>query len=308
MKHTRRISSTPRVLLASAALLVLVAAATLLYNQGALAMSRQVSAPLCGTPSGSGETKPCSPNATPLPKPSPPPAGCFQDLACVKSYADAAVALRLQALHDAVERANTNPCLSDKQRAPIVRQLQDGIAGVQQLQATFDAETDPKAIKVDVQRLFDGLAIFSIVMPRGFATMALACQENAVALFRSGVGAVQTAIDNAAKAGKDVTQERQLFADMQQQLGDANTQVTNALALLASVNPAPPSSVQDAMRTLGQVKGDVLAITQDLQAARRDLATITGLLSGKPQGPAGTPHAKPTSSPGTPSPKGTPTP
>ncbi len=297
-----------RILAASATLLALVATTTLLFSLSAFASARQVAAPLCGTPAGGGTPKPCVPSATPLPKPSPLPAGCFQDLACVKSYADASVAVRLQALNDAIERANTNPCLSDKQRAPIVQQLQSGIADVQQLQAKFDAETDPKAIKVDLQQLFDGLAIFSIVVPRAFSEMTLACQANALALFQSGISGVQTAIDNAAKAGKDVTQERHWFADMQQQLGDAQTQVANATALLAAVNPAPPSSVQDAMRALGQVKGDLGAETHDLQAAQHDLTNIIGLLSGKPQGPAGTPYAKPTPAPGTPSPTGAPKP
>ncbi len=306
MKHTH--TRLLCILLASVTLLALVTTTMLLFGPSAFATAGQGAAPLCGTPPAGGTPKPCVPNATPLPKPSPLPAGCFQDLACVKSYADAAVAQRAQALNDAIARANSNSCLSDKQRAPIVQQLQSGIAGVQQLQAKFDAETDPKAIKADLQQLFGGLAIFSIVVPRAFAEMTLACQANALALFQSGVGGVQTAIENAAKAGKDVTQERQLFADMQQQLGDAQTQIANAQALLAAVNPSPPSSVQDAMRTLGQVKGDLLTETHDLQAARHDLAEITGLLSGKPQGPTGTPYTKPTPVSGTPLPKGSPTP
>jgi hypothetical protein len=299
------------LLLAGAALLALVAMITLLLGPSALAIAGQGSlgaAPLCGTPPASGTPKPCVPNATPLPKPSPLPAGCLQDLACVKRYADAAVTLRVQALDDAIARANGNPCLNDKQRPPIVQQLQAGIAGVQQLQAKFDAETDPTAVKADLQQLFGGLAIFSIVVPRAFAEMTVACQDNTLALFQSGVGGVQTAIDNVAKAGKDVTQERALIADMQQQLGDAQTQVADAQALLAAVNPSTPAAVEDAMRTLGQVKGDALTVTRDLQAARDDLARITGLLSGKPQGPADTPRPKPTSVPGTPASKGTPTP
>jgi hypothetical protein len=217
-----------------------------------------------------------------------------------------AVALRLQALNDTIERANANPCLSDTLRAPIVQQLQSGVAGVQQLRAKFDAETDPMAIKADLQQLFSGLAIFAIVVPRGFSEMTVACQSNAVALFKSGLHGVQTAIENAAKAGRDVTQDRQLFADIQRQLGDADTQVAKALTLLASVNPSPSSPVEDAMRTLGTVKSEVLTVTQDLQAARHDLAEITGLLSGKPQSPAETPYVKPTPVPGTPSPKASP--
>jgi hypothetical protein len=297
------------LLLAGAALLAFVAMITLRLGPSVLAVAGQGSlgaAPLCGTPPASGTPKPCVPSGTPLPKPSPLPAGCFQDLACVKRYADAAVTLRVQALDDAIARANGNPCLNDTQRPPVVQQLQAGLAGVQQLQAKFDAETDPTAIKADLQQLFGGLAIFSIVVPRAFAEMAVACQANALALFQSGVGGVQTAIDNAAKAGKDVTQERALFADMQQQLGDAQTQVADAQALLAAVNPSTPAAVADAMHTLGQVKGDALTVTRDLQAARDDLAHITGLLSGKPQGPAGTPRPKPTAVPGTPAPKGTP--
>jgi hypothetical protein len=226
----------------------------------------------------------------------------------VKGYADAAVTLRVQALDDAIARANGNPCLNDTQRPPIVQHVQVGIAGVQQLQAKFDGETDPTAIKGDLQQLFGGLAIFSIVVPRAFAAMTVACQANTLALFQSGVGGVQTAIDNAAKAGKDVTQERASFANMQQQLGNSQTQVADAQALLATVNPSTPAAVEDAMHTLGQVKGDALTVTHDLQAARDDLARITGLLSGKPQGPAGTPPPKPTSVPGTPAPKSTPTP
>lgn len=158
-----------------------------------------------------------------------------------------------------------------------------------------DAETDPKAIKADLQQLFTGLAIFSLVVPRAFSEMAVACQANALALFRSGVGGIQTAIENAAKAGKDVTRERQLFADMQSQLDNAQTQITNATTLLASPNVVKGD--------LAAVKQDLGAVTQDLKAARQDLAGITGLLSGKPQGPASTPRPKPTGVPGTPSPK-----
>jgi hypothetical protein len=302
-----------RVALASSPLLALVGVAllsgVLIYSGSAFAASAQIGISLCATPSPDatatpGATKPCVPNATPLPKPSPLPAGCFEDLACVKAYADQSVALRIQALDDAIARANSNPCLSDKQRAPILQQLQDGVAGVRQLQATFDAETDPKAIKADLHQLFDGLGVFSVVVPRAFSEMTLACQANALALFQTGVGAVETAIDNAAKAGKDVTAERQLFAQLQSQLADAQTQVTNATTLLGAANPAPA----DEMRALGQVKGDLLTATRDLQAARDELARITGLLSGKPTPAPGTPYLKPTSVPGTPKPKGSPTP
>ncbi len=183
---------------------------------------------------------------------------------------------RIEALNKLTSRVQEMKLVSDANKASLASQIQNQVAGLNSLKAKIDADTDIETLKTDVKEITSSFRIFALVIPQG-QMIAAADRLNTLIGDFSAIGTkLQTRINEAQAAGKDVTSLNATLTDLKNQLTDAQRQAEAAVSRSVSLTPDNgDAKILEANKTaLAQARADIKVGKQDLVDARKDINTI----------------------------------
>ncbi|MFA6254200.1 MAG: hypothetical protein WC640_03060 [Candidatus Paceibacterota bacterium] len=189
---------------------------------------------------------------------------------------DKALANRIDALNQLNARIQEMKLVTEANKASISAQIQTQITGLNALKQKINADTDPVVLKEDVKSITGGFRIFALVIPQG-RIIAVADRLNTIAGDLTAVMAkLQTRLNVAQAAGKDITSITVLMTDLNAKITDARTQAEAAVA--RSVNLTPDNGDKTIMASnkeaLTKSRDDIKVGHQDLVTARQDVTKI----------------------------------
>jgi len=200
-------------------------------------------------------------------------------LAAAKARAEQRIERRLDALDRLGGRITADAALSPTVRAALGSAVQSDRQALTALGTQISADTSRAAIRTDVQAAKDAAA--GSVGPKDLrAALGAGRLETRLDKLTEGVPRLQTRIQAAQAAGKDVSGAQAALTDLQAKAADATHQIDVAVTAATSGNAAGAA----AART---------AVTADLKAIRSDLGTIRKAL-GTPKSGAAPTTAAPT--------------
>jgi len=237
-----------------------------------------------------------------------PRAQAVCDLACLQKFGDDQIAARLQSLSDLSTKidglVSKNQLTSD-QATTLKSAIQDNVNNLTTLKQKIDGDTDVTTARADDKSIMTQYRIYAVFMPLLRHTVWVDLVTNALSTM-SGLNDKITEAISKAPASQQ-TQLNALFKDYKAKLADAQTQLTNAAKLYASMTTDAynknPSGFK--LSTLGALHRDSKTAHTDIKAARTDLHQIAMILRADQASATTTPtYTTPTST--TPTSTGTP--
>ena len=192
------------------------------------------------------------------------------------SKADQEITRRIEALNQLNTRTQAMQRVSDQGKAQIKAQLEGNIKNLTDLKAKIDAETDIATLKTDVKSITDSYRIFVLVLPQG---RILAAGDKIVSistLMQNMAAKFQARMQIAQTAGKDVTALQKALVDMQAKITDAQSQAQAGVNVIAALAPdqGDKAKMQSNTASLNDARTKIRAGITDIQAARKDIASI----------------------------------
>ncbi len=183
---------------------------------------------------------------------------------------------RMSALDDLASRISSMARVSGEVKTGISSTISAQVAALVELKAKIAAETDPAALKADVQSITKSYRIFALVMPQGRISAAadrIKTSASTAAALSTKLG---TRITAAQQAGKDVSALISARADMDAKITDASAQADAAVALVANLKPdngdVGVKATND--QALKDARAKIQVAMKDLQQIRTDADTI----------------------------------
>jgi hypothetical protein len=218
-----------------------------------------------------------------------PTTKCGSNLACVQNVGYGEIARRIAALNVLIARVSAHTHLTSAQQSAITEDAQTNISGLNTLNSKLKGETDVTAARTDVQDIFTNFRIFAVVLPRDYGEIYLDHMQNVHDAVTAKEPEIQSVLQQAQSQGIDITKEQGQLTDLETQVTNAGTQLSNAQGLIPSLTPANyPGTDQ----TIAQYHTDLKTAHTDLKAAAVDLTSIIAELKA-----AGFTKATPTPAP-----------
>lgn len=193
----------------------------------------------------------------------------------LKTKAYAEIDRRLMALSKISDKINATDRLTAEQKSTILSQIQTTVSNLTALRTKIGADTDMATLRTDVQSIARNYQMYSLVLPKAELLGAVNAVLAATDRMTEISGKLQTRIEEAKAAGKDVAALEATYADMISNIADAKQQSQVAMDAILSVsgevNPERKAALESARSALKTAR-------QDLVTARQDAQTIiTGL-------------------------------
>ncbi|MFN8037495.1 MAG: hypothetical protein U0V73_16365 [Acidimicrobiia bacterium] len=186
-------------------------------------------------------------------------------IAQAKQRADEAIDRRLQKLGALQTKVNTSRAVTAAHRSTLLGQLGPAYDGLAALRTTIDAESNPVALRSEMQSIVDAYRVYALVEPRVGEVLAADEELAAVAKLEAVAAKIDSRI--TALAGKDTTAAAAALASMRAATSSARQHVSgvadSVIGLTASGYPANRTSLQAAHEALRQGR-------EDLRTARRE--------------------------------------
>ncbi len=183
---------------------------------------------------------------------------------------------RINSLNELLTRISGFKKLSDTQKASLTSQVQAQITALTALQAKIAADTDPTALKTDVQSIVQSYRIYALFLPK---IQILAAADRVLSVsdeMSSHAATLQTKIAADQSAGKNVSDLQTLLSDMNAKIADAKTQAQGAID---TVTPLTPDGYPANKQQLQSARQMIATAVKDLDTARQDgRKIIVGLL------------------------------
>jgi hypothetical protein len=171
-------------------------------------------------------------------------------------------------------QAMTNESAAEK--ADISAQVQTNITGLTALQTKIDADTTVVTARADEATIFTTFRIYALIVPRGYI-LASADRITTIDGLMNTLGAkMQDRITADQSAGKNVSALVAAMTDMNAKITDSGIQSQTAQSGVINLNPDQGNQTIAASNkaALLAARANIKTGTQDLQAARQDIATI----------------------------------
>ncbi len=200
-------------------------------------------------------------------------------LATVKSRGDAEISRRLTSLNTLVAKINSTVKLSAADKATLTNEVTAEISSLTALKAKLDAETSLSAAFLDAKSIVADYRIYALVVPQ-IALLRTADEQQTVEAKLTAVATkLQTRIQEAQTAGKNVSSLQTLLSDMQSKVQAAQTVTSGVITKIASLKPADYNSDH---KILSGYRDQLKTAHSDNEAALTDAKSIlTGLKSLK---------------------------
>ncbi|MBV9410330.1 MAG: hypothetical protein JO148_01930 [Acidimicrobiia bacterium] len=201
----------------------------------------------------------------------PPPPARVTDL---KARADEAVKDRLSQI-DTLSGRLTSAGADCGQNAEVVAQLADDKSGLQALDATIQAETDPAKARTEYREIFIDYRIYWLQTPKTSQVVACDRGSKADATLTALRQKIQSRVDEAKAKGYDVTAAQAALDDMTSKLTAAATSANQASSSVAGLQPdkGDASVLSSNLSTLSAGRQGLRTAWTDLQTARHDART-----------------------------------
>src|ERR1700683_867845 len=168
------------------------------------------------TPSATA-TPAAEPDATPNPPAIASLSAAVQAtrLATLKTRGDAEINRRITDLTAALAKVQAVTTLTASDKSTLVSQIQTEVSGLNALKSKLDADTTLAAARTDVQSIVADFRVYVLMLPKA----PLPAAFDSLAVVQTKLTALetqlQTAINNAKAAGKNVTAMQAGLTDMQ---------------------------------------------------------------------------------------------
>jgi hypothetical protein len=149
-----------------------------------------------------------------------PEPGARRDVGTVKVRAHEAIARRLDTLARLAPRARDNRYLSDAHRAALVDLIASQTGGLTALDAKIQADTDLETLKADVKSIVTDYRVYLLTVSKAHLVIGADTELAAAAKLDEVAARLQTKIDAATAAGKDVTAAQGHLDTMKAKVGD----------------------------------------------------------------------------------------
>jgi hypothetical protein len=211
------------------------------------------------------------------------PAGttaCKGDLTCIKTFGDNRIGDRLTALTNLGNRVsndlNANRITSDE-ASSLQSDISTNKSGLNTLKTKLDAETTAAAALTDVKNIYVQFRVFAVVLPRDNHTLWLDIGGQVAQILRGKQSTISDAISKAP-AGEQA-QLNTLFTDYQNQLTEAESQMSAGNGILPSLTPDNFNNARTTYETnLTDLRNDTRTAARDLHTAAQDLHKIVAIL------------------------------
>jgi hypothetical protein len=199
-----------------------------------------------------------------------------------KDHADQEITRRINALNDLSARVQAMAKLTTDEKNTIGSSINTQITSLNDLKTKIDADADITTLKADIKSITDSYRIYMLVIPQGHITVATDKLKTAAGAESAFATKLSARIDTDAAAGKDVTAEKTVLADMQAKIADASTQADAALSLVANLQPdnGDKTKADANAQALKDAHAKLKIALQDEVAARADARTIVKGLTG----------------------------
>lgn len=189
---------------------------------------------------------------------------------------DTAIAARITALNDLSTRVSALKNVSATEKASIAADVQANIAGLTSLKAKIDGESDVATLQTDEKSILGSFRIYALVIPQGYIASSADRVDTITGMLTTISAKLQTRITTAQNAGKNVSAEVSLLADLNAKIADANTNASTAATAIANLMPDQGNATVAASNkaTLVSARANLKTATSDLKTARDDANTI----------------------------------
>lgn len=199
---------------------------------------------------------------------SPAQQGVRRDAGAVKARAHEAIERRLQTLDRLAQRVRDNRQLSDSHRAALTDLIESQVRGLTALDATIQADTDVEKLVADAKSIVTDYRVYLLTGPKVHLVIGADTEVAVAAKLDEVAGRLQTKVDRAAAASKDVTTAQSHLDEMKAKLADAHS---SAAGVPDAVLPLVPQDYPDNKPVLDTARASLQAGRTALHAAR-DLA------------------------------------
>lgn len=148
------------------------------------------------------------------------------DVKCVIQFGDEQINNRIAALNKldtAITNQHDKHTIDDAHADALHADVKTNIDGLNALKTKLDAETDAKAARQDVDKIYTQFRIYAVVLPRDYRRLHLAIEITVDNKLNAAKPAIEKLINNASADKKD--QLNKLYSDYKDQLADAEKNI-----------------------------------------------------------------------------------
>ena len=173
--------------------------------------------------------------------------------------------------------------VSDSEKSAIATQVQTQISNLTTLKAKIDADTDVATARADEKMITGNYRIYALIIPQGYIVASSDRISTLVSLMTSLQAKLQTRVTALSTSGKDTTALQAALTDITAKTNDATTQAQAAQTKVSLLAPdeGNVSVAASNKAALLAARADIKVAMTDLQAARKDISTITSGLKVK---------------------------
>ena len=207
---------------------------------------------------------------------------CKGDLTCIKTFGDDRIGDRLTALTNLGNRVSNDLSanrITSAEASALQGDISTNESGLNALKTKLDGETTAAAALTDVKNIYDQFRIFAVVIPRDNHTLWLNIGGQIDATLRGKQSTISDAISKAPAS--EQAQLNALFTDYQNQLTEAESQMSAGNGILPSLTPDNFNNARTTYETnLTDLRNDARTAARDLHTAAQDLHKIVAILKG----------------------------
>ncbi len=181
---------------------------------------------------------------------------------CIKAIDDRLA--RIDRLQNAVASSHH---VTARHEAILEDQLAEAQAGLTRLKAQIRTEDDREELKAECKSIVEDFRIYVLVTPRTMLTLAADAATATANKLAEVAARIQNAIDEAAAAGKHVTQAQ---AEHDSMVAHTEAAKSAAWGVPDTVLPLTPQDWPEAQALLRQASADLRSAREDLREGKQD--------------------------------------
>lgn len=189
---------------------------------------------------------------------------------------DEAITARIKALNNLNARIQLMKNVSASEKSNITTQTEKNSVGLMTLKTKIDADSDLTTAKNDYNSIFGSYRIYALVIPQGYILAAADRVNTLTDMFSALSVKLQTRINEAQKAGKDVSTLQAALVDLNTNVAGAKNQGQTARSAVAFLVPDQGDKTKLASNraTLVAARANIKTATEQLKTARTDAKKI----------------------------------
>lgn len=200
------------------------------------------------------------------------------NLTRLKGLANKEVTHRLGALNALEAIVKNAKCLSAADRAKLEAEIEAEQTSLPTLKTKIDNDTDDATAKTDVESIKTDFRVFALMVPKVHLLRVADHLTCAITKITAYADKLQTHIDTARAAGKDVTTLQTTMTDMRAQIQTATADFTSAKDTILNTTPdqfnASPTIVNQVKATLDAGRQALIKALKDGNTIHKGLVAL----------------------------------